>query len=468
MATQSTDFTKGNIAGRMLRVSLPFLATGFLQALCGIADLLLVGRGVGPLGISALQAGGQVVTLLTNISLGLSVAATVLVAHALGAGKDDEKNKVIGSMMTLFLLFSLVATAGLCFGKNQILSWLNTPQEVVSQAGEYLWVSSLGLIFVFGQNLISAVLRASGKVIAPLVFAAVGLALHVGLEWVLVTALGLGPQGAAWSGLAAQGVSFFIACLYFARGGWFDFRPSSFRLHRDTLVQVLRVGIPSGVQFSVTGLSFLMLTSLSNRAAGAVGSALLGIGNRINAFGILPCSALSASVTAVAGQNLGAQKPHRATRAFWVGCGLALGFSSLFFLAVQCWPEGFLRLFLNLSGRAGGELAESCLTMGVPYLRRISFDPLFAAFFFCANGLANASGQTWFTLLNCTVNSLAVRLPLAYLFVFFGASGDLNGIGTAIGFSAIPSVMIGLFYLLKGGWKRKNALSPKNGGRDVL
>ena len=105
------DFTKGSIFKNMIRFSLPFLAANLLQALYGVADMMVVGRVAGPSGVSAVQVGGQMVTLITNIAMGLAVAATVLVAQYAGAGKQDEQNKVIGTMMTLFLLLSLTATA---------------------------------------------------------------------------------------------------------------------------------------------------------------------------------------------------------------------------------------------------------------------------------------------------------------------------------------------------------------------
>lgn len=451
-------FTEGSILGKMLRFSLPFLAANFLQALYGVADMMVVGRVSGPTGVSAIQVGGQVVSLITNVAMGLSVAATVLVAQYLGAGKKEEQNKVIGTMMTLFLLLSALVTALLLFGRQGILGLLHTPQEAWMDASRYLMVSAVGMLFVFGYNLIGAVLRAVGDATRPLLFAAVGTGLNVGLDLLFVWAWGMGAWGAALATVVSQGVSFVLAAIYCVRHGFFDFRPRSFGFDRHILGLVLKVGVPSGVQFSVTGLAFLALTGLANRIAGVVGSTVLGIGTRVNSFGVLPCMALSSAVTAMAGQNLGAGKTERARRVFWLGSAVAFGISLVVFTAVSLWPEEVIRLFLNMGGRVDDKnLVEQCLALGTPYLRRISFDYLFASVFFCANGLANAAGQTWFTLLNSAVNALVVRLPLAYVLtgVWFGRfDWGMNGIGTAVGFAPVVSMILGLLYALSGHWKK--------------
>lgn len=457
-------FTEGNILNKMLRFSLPFLAANFLQALYSVTDMMVVGRVVGPAGVSAIQVGGQVITLITNVSTGLSMAATVLVAQHLGAGKKKEQNKVIGTMMTLFLLLSVVVTGLLLIFKKGILTLLNTPEEIASDAGQYLAVSASGMLFVFGYNLIGAVLRATGDAKRPLFFIAVGAALHVGLDLLFVWAMGMGVWGAALGTVLSQGVSFLLAALYCARHAVFDFRPRSFRIDRPTLGLVLKIGLPSGVQFSVTGLAFMALTGLSNRIAGVAGSTVLGIGTRVNSFGILPCMALSSAVTAIAGQNLGAKKPERACRTFWMGAGMALAFSALIFGVVQLWPQELIRLFLSMSAREGdAALIDQCVALGVPYLRRISFDYLFASAFFCANGLANAAGQTWFTLLNSAVNALAVRLPLAYLLTgawLEGLDWGMNGIGVAVGFAPVLSTLLGIGYAVSGQWKKARLTRP--------
>ena len=462
----TTDFTKGSIVRQMLSFSLPFLAANFLQALYGVADMMVVGRVVGPAGLSAMQVGGQVVSLITNIAMGLAVAATVLVAQNIGAGNKENQNKVIGTMMTLFLLLSAVVTTGLVLGKNGILQLLNTPAEAAADAEKYLMVSAAGMVFVFGYNLIGAVLRGTGDAKRPLYFVAVSAALNVGLDLLFVALFHMGAWGAALATVVSQGVSFLLAAIYCKRHGIFDFRPRSFRFHRETLGPVLRVGIPSGVQFSVTGLSFLALTGLANRIAGVVGSTVLGIGTRVNSFGILPCMALSSAVTAMAGQNFGANQPERVRRVFWAGSVMALACSLLVFAAVSLWPETILHLFLSMGGKEGSsEITVQCVSVGVPYLRLIGYDYLFASAFFCANGLANAAGQTWFTLLNSAVNALVVRLPLAYLLtgVWLGRFDlGMNGIGAAVGFAPVLSLLIGLLYVFSGHWRKSKIVDGGN------
>ena len=243
------DFTKGGIFRKMICFSLPFLATNFLQALYGVADMIVVGRVVGPAGVSAIQVGGQVISLITNVAMGLAVAATVLVAQSIGAGKQEEQNKVVGTMTVLFLLLSIAVTALLLLFKNGILRLLNTPEEVMQEAGRYLWISAAGMVFVFGYNLIGAVLRGTGDAKRPLGFVAISAALNIALDLLFVWGMGMGAWGAAVSTVASQGASFLLAAIYCKKAKIFDFHLNSFRMDRHTLSLVLRVGVPSGIVF---------------------------------------------------------------------------------------------------------------------------------------------------------------------------------------------------------------------------
>ena len=183
----------------MICFSLPFLATNFLQALYGVADMIVVGRVVGPAGVSAIQVGGQVISLITNVAMGLAVAATVLVAQSIGAGKQEEQNKVVGTMTVLFLLLSIAVTALLLLFKNGILRLLNTPEEVMQEAGRYLWISAagIGLFFCFWR---APHRRGAswylGDAKRPLGFVAISAALNIALDLLFVWGMGMGAWGA--------------------------------------------------------------------------------------------------------------------------------------------------------------------------------------------------------------------------------------------------------------------------------
>ena len=116
-------------------------------------------------------------------------------------------------MMTLFLLLSAVVTTGLLLGKNGILQLLNTPAEAAADAEKYLMVSAAGMVFVFGYNLIGAVLRGTGDAKRPLYFVAVSAALNVGLDLLFVALFHMGAWGAALATVVSQGVSFLLAAI---------------------------------------------------------------------------------------------------------------------------------------------------------------------------------------------------------------------------------------------------------------
>ena len=142
--------TQGSVAGHLLRFSLPFLASNFLQAFYNIADMLIVGQYCGPVGTSAAGSGGMVAILLINLISGLAVGGTVLVAQYIGARRQEDVVRTIGTMFTLYALASLVLTVVMLLLDRYILMLLNVPKESFDDALGYLNICMGGTVFIFG------------------------------------------------------------------------------------------------------------------------------------------------------------------------------------------------------------------------------------------------------------------------------------------------------------------------------
>jgi len=227
------------------------------------------------------------------------------------------------------------------------------------------------------------------------------------------------------------------------RGFHFDFKPSSFRIYKEQLRLIIKIGLPTAVQNGVVSLSFLFLTAIVNLAGGMSASAAVGAVGRFNGFVFMPVIALSMSISTISAQNIGAGKIDRAAKACKSGTIIAVCISYLFFILVQVFPDKILLLF-------GSD--EQVISDGVAYLRTFSFDFLVIPFVFCINGLLIGGGHTMFTLFNSILSSVILRVPVCYI---FGITLDygISGVGMGVPVASLGSLIIIIFFLMSGRWK---------------
>ena len=458
------DLTQGSVTKQLLLFSLPFLASNLLQALYNVADMLIVGRFCGPVGASAVGLGGQVTILVINLISGLAVGGTVLIAQYIGAKRQEEVAKTVGTMFTLYGICGAVITVVMLLCSRYILIALNTSPEAFDETLAYLNICMGGTIFVVGYNAVSAVLRGMGDSKHPLLFVAIAAAVNVVLDILLVGPLNMGAAGAAWATISAQAISFIISVVFLRRRDFvFDFHPRSFRIHRDLAGKLIKIGLPASLQGTLVSFSFMVLTGIANVVAVSplVGSTALSIAGKVNSIAILPSMAMQASVSSMVGQNMGAGKPERAKKTMWVAVGFAFSVSALVFALVNLFPEQIVALFLGSQEQAGmtAEVLAQCVEQSALYLRMISFDYLLTSVLFCITGLAMGVGQTLFSMCNGIASSLLLRIPAAYIFGSVLGWG-LKGVGLAAPAATAGGLVICFIYLLTGAWKRAKVVHP--------
>lgn len=452
------DLTQGSVTKQLLLFSLPFLASNLLQALYNLADMLIVGRFCGPIGASAVGLGGQVTILVINLISGLAVGGTVLIAQYIGAKRQEEVKRTVGTMFTLYAICGAVITVVMLICSRYILVALNTSSEAFDETLAYLNICMGGTIFVVGYNAVSAVLRGMGDSKHPLLFVAIAAAVNVALDILLVGPLKMGAAGAAWATISAQAISFIISVIFLRRRDFvFDFHPRSFRIDKSLAVKLIQIGLPASLQGTLVSFSFMVLTGLANVVAVSplVGSTALSIAGKVNSIAILPSMAMQASVSSMVGQNMGAGKPERAKKTMWVAIGFAFSVSALVFVLVNLFPREIVSIFLGSQEQAGmsAEIMSQCVEQSALYLQMISFDYLLTSILFCITGLAMGVGQTLFSMCNGIASSLLLRIPAAYIFGSVLGWG-LKGVGLAAPAATAGGLVICFIYLLTGSWKR--------------
>jgi putative MATE family efflux protein len=441
------DLTSGSVTERLLKFCLPFLGAMLFQALYNVADMVIVGWFEGSIGISGVGIGGQVAILITNLIIGLANGGTVLIAQYSGAKLFDEQKKTIGTLFSLYGLFALVLTAVLLPLVPSILSLLKTPAESYAIARDYLYICISGTVFIFGYNAVSAVLRGMGNSKAPMVFVGIAASTNVVLDILFVGPVGMGAAGAALATVLSQLLSLVLSIIYLARKGFiFDFKPKSFKIHRDKVKLLVKLGLPTGLQNLCVSFSFLILTSLANSLS-VFSSAAFNIGLKVNSFAILPGIAMSQSIASMCGQNIGARLYDRAMHTMKVGMRINLLITAVVGAFVALFPDVIMGIF-NADAQTVAE--------GADFLRCLAADALISSVVFSFNGLFLGGGHSIATLFNAALTSIILRAPLAYFFVnVLGLK--LLGIGLGVTIAPVGGIIFGLIFIKTGRWKINRA-----------
>ncbi len=440
------DLTQGSVSRQLIKFATPFLLSNLLQALYSVADMIIVGQFCGKTGITGVSIGSQINILVTGAALGLSVGGTVLIAQYGGQKLFKEQRKTIGTMTTLYIILAIVLTVVMLLLCDSLLQLLNTPASAYGEARDYYNICMGGMVFMFLYNAISGVLRGMGDSKRPLYFVLIAAITNVVLDLILVGKFGMASAGAAWATISAQALSVIISLIYLTKKKFFaEYKLSDFKISKEKLGPLMRIGLPSSIQSLVVSLSFLTLTALVNSLPNAeVASACQGIGGKINSFAILPGLAISSAISSMAGQNIGAGEFDRAKKTMKIGMVMAFAISVVVFAVVNIFPEFLIRLF---------DSEPEVIETGARYIRLISFDYLFACIMFCLNGLAIAAGSTYIALINAFCNGILIRVPLAYFLVNVMGLG-FDGIALSMGFASLGGIIIGAIYVQSGKWKK--------------
>lgn len=457
MSKLQRDFTTGPIGRGMIAFAMPFLLSNILQALYGAVDMWVVGNfsaadaTVRTAVLSGVNIGSQITNLVAMMVSGLTVSGTVMVGQYVGARKPKDASETVGTMFTLLFLAGLALTILMIVLSGPLLRLLDTPAEAFPHAQQYLNICLSGTLFIFGYNAISAIQRGLGDSVRPLIFVGVACVINIVLDLWMVKGLGMGAAGAAWATVIAQAVSLGMAAWYLSRSRFiFDFKLSSFKIKKDKMRLMIKLGIPSSVQSIIVNISFLVMTALVNGIGGYVASAAVGVAGKFNSFAILPAVAMSSSVSAFAAQNIGARRHDRAKKALGVGVAMALGISAAVFVLVQLFPGEIIAFF---------DQNPDTIANGIEYMRTFSFDYLLVPILFCINGLIMGAGHTTFTLLTASLSSLLLRIPVA---VVFGSvlGWGLKGVGLAGPAASTAGVALASWFLFSGRWlKDKTGIS---------
>lgn len=333
--THEVDMCHGPLGGKIFMFALPLMLSGMLQLLFNAADVVVVGRFTGSKALAAVGSTGPLINLLTNLFIGLSVGANVLVARAYGANNDKAASATVHTAMIISVIGGLLlAVVGIPLAKTA-LRLMSSPDNVIDLSAMYLRIYFAGMPATLAYNFGSAILRATGDTKRPLYFLIIAGVINVLLNLFFVTVCHMSVEGVALATVISQTVSavLIIRCLMHESGS-IKLELKKLRINKNKFKQILQIGLPAGLQGMLFSISNIVLQSAIN-SFGADTMAGSASAQNIEGFTYMAMNSFYQAGLTFAGQNIGAGEYKRVGRvlalclAFVTATGLILGMTAL-------------------------------------------------------------------------------------------------------------------------------------------
>lgn len=358
------DMCNGPITGKMLRFALPLMLSSMLQLLFNAADIITVGKFGSEHSLAAVGSNTALINLLTNLFIGLSIGANVLVARFYGAKNGEELNETVHTAMLLSLISGLILTVtGVIFARY-FLIWMKTPAEILDLATTYLKIYFLGMPAMMIYNFGSAILRAIGDTKRPLYFLAAAGVINIILNILLVVVFRLDVKGVGIATVISQTVSaiLIIRCLAKSNGD-IKLELKKLRFSRGKIGAILRIGLPAGLQGSIFSLSNVVIQSSVNIFGPVVVKGNSAAQN-LEGFVYFSMNAFHHATLSFTSQNMGAKKYDRLGKILKNGLCLAILFGAGFGGAVILFGRNLLSIYTNDSAAISAGMTRLYIITG--------------------------------------------------------------------------------------------------------
>ena len=450
MTNDKADFTKGNILKKLVAFMMPVLGALILQAAYGAVDLLVVGRFGSTSGLSAVSTGSQVLNLVTFVVIQFAMGITVLIARYLGEKRPERIGAVIGGGAVVFTMMSVALFIAMVGFARPISVLMQAPAEAVDLTASYVRICGAGIFFIVAYNLLSAIFRGLGDSKSPLLFVLVACIVNIIGDLVLVAGLHMDAAVAAIATVTAQALSVVFAVMLLLKKDLpFAITKKDFRLNPQCR-KFLKIGLPLALQEFLTQISFLALCAFVNRL-GLEASSGYGVACKIVNFAMLVPSSLMQSMASFVSQNIGAGKKKRAKQSMFTGIGVGLAVGCVVFVLVLFKGDVLCSAFST---------DAAVIQNGFAYLKGFAPETLVTAILFSMVGYFNGNNKTVWVMTQGLIQTLLVRLPLAY-FMSIQPNASLTKIGLAAPVATTVGIFlnVGFFIYLNRTEQRKSILS---------
>lgn len=348
MNRQTTkDLTTGEPMGLILGFGIPLLLGMLFQQFYSMVDTIIVGQFLGVNALAAVGATGSINFMIIGFCMGVCNGFAIPVAQRFGAGDAHGLRKYAASSAWLAFIFSIVMTAAVCIFCRRILELMQTPEDIIDSAYAYIFVIFLGIPATYLYNLLSGIMRSLGDSRTPLYFLIFSSGLNIIFDLMAILVFRMGVAGAAWATVLAQAISGLL-CLVVVRRKFpiLHMESDEWRPDRRCMLHLCNMGIPMGLQYSITAIGSVVLQTSVN-SLGSIAVASVTAGSKLCLFLTCPFEAMGSTMATYTGQNVGADKLDRLKKGVLACEKLGIIYSIAAFIFISVTGRWLALLFVD-------------------------------------------------------------------------------------------------------------------------
>ena len=451
------DLTTGNEGKLILKFAIPMLLGNVFQQLYSVIDSIVVGKFIGKNALAAVGTSGPVIFLLISFMIGITMGFTVVISQYFGAKDISKVQRAINTMyIFLFFLSVIMSFVGIMLS-GYIFRMINLDPSIIPQAKTFLNIFFAGLVFLFGYNGTSAILRGLGDSKTPLYFLIGSVAINIGLDLIFVPVFHWGVAGVAYATVISEALVFIIQILYlnkYHKVVKFSFKGLKFDY--AIFLKSMKIGLPTGFQQTFVAVGMVALYWVVDRF-GVDANAAYSVAGRIDNFAAMPAMSFAIALSTFVGQNMGANKPER------VKAGLK---ATLFMTsAVTLTISAFILFFAKALMRMFTDDAN-VIELGHGYLVVIGIFYILFSTMFVINGVLRGAGDTFVPMFISLFSLWIIRIPVAVWLSNIPSIG-VHGIWWSIPVGWLAGLTVYFFYYRSGRWKTKAIVKYDKEGKII-
>jgi putative MATE family efflux protein len=437
------DLTTGNEGKLILNFTVPMLLGNIFQQMYNIINAIVVGKFIGKQALAAVGASFPIIFSLISLAIGIATGATIVIAQYFGAKDLRNVRRTIDTLYIFIFIASIIITILGIALSEPIFKLIKLPEDVLPQAKLYLNIYFTGMIFFFGFNATSAILRGLGDSRTPLYFLIFATITNIIFDLIFVLVFKWGIAGVAISTIISQGSVFIAAILYLNKTHEiirFSIRKMEFDL--AIFKKSFNIGFPVGFQQAFVALSMMAMFWIVN-PFGTNASAAYSVAVRIDSFASLPAMNLAMALAIFIGQNLGANRIDRVKKGFYATILMSAAISLFMTLLITIFRHPLMTLFTS---------DAQVIEIGETYLLIVSSFYIVFSTMFVVGGVMRGAGDTLIPMFITLFVLWIVRIPVSY---WLSRATGVTGIWWGIPIAWLLGLGLSYSYYLTGRWKTK-------------
>ena len=449
------DMTEGDPVKKIVAFSIPMLIGNIAQQLYNTVDSIIVGRFVGDNALAAVGGAGPILNLMLVLFIGISVGASIMVSQYFGARAREELSRTIGACVVMTIVASIMIMIVGPLISGPLLRLLNTPESILGWCIQYLNIIFIGIMGGGLYNILSGVLRGLGDSVSALIYLLVATVLNIIGDYVFVVYFSMGVAGVALATVLAQIVSAVLCVRKLMKmSDVFDMNREMLRPQKKYVQQLIRLGLPSGVTQAIFSMSMIVVQSLTN-SFGELFIAANVIVMRIDGFVMMPAFSFGSAMTTFAGQNIGAGKMERVAEGTKRGTLVAMATSTVLTVLILLFGRHLMAIFTS---------TDALIEVSYHNMQILSAGYIAMEVTQCLSGVMRGAGDTVTPMWISILNSVIIRVPLAYILVGLTRTpelpqGNFYMMPTSLLITWLIGACITFAMYKRGKWKEKAVIN---------